>query len=155
MVGCSAWAWDLPAANKQFMDIIWNISTQDKKKITSFVEKYRNDPFVQQRLERNLGDSVKDLSEETVWFALVSCLATSQQRSGPNSPVVNFINSVPFALHYQSCISSSDLETFAKEVISEYGLRFHNRLSDYIAPNLNFAVCLLSGHTHPIIQSNS
>ena len=117
------------------MDIIWNISTQDTKNITSFVEKYRNDPFVQQRLERNLGDSKKDLSQETVWFALVSCLATSQQRSGPNSPVVKFINSDPFALHYQSCVSSADLETFTKEVLREYGLRFHNRLSDYIAVN--------------------
>ena len=102
-----------------------------------FLDLYRDDPLVQQRIERNLSETKPEVSKDGFWYVMVSCLLTTQQRSGPGSAVTRFINSRPFPLNYQLCMSPDDLRGFAQEVLSTFGgLRFSNRLSSQIAENL-------------------
>jgi thermostable 8-oxoguanine DNA glycosylase len=120
------------------MKLIWEVNDQDVQKILSFMEKYKNDPMVINRIERNVNGIGIDLSKSTVWFSLVSCLLTTQQRSGPESNAVRFINTKPFPLNYELCISESNLDEFSKKVIRDFGgLRFHNRLSEQIETNFS------------------
>jgi hypothetical protein len=120
------------------MKIIWQIKPQDVERVRAFVDSHRNDPFVRQRIASNLSETKLTPSRDDFWYMMVSCLLTTQQRSGPDSAVTRFINSVPFPLSYQLCVSQDDLRSFARDVIGGFGgLRFSNRLSDHIATNLH------------------
>jgi len=119
------------------MKLIWEVSKQDIQKVLSFMELHKNDPMVQNRIERNLNGVGIDHTKNTVWFSLVSCLLTTQQRSGPDSAVTRFINTKPFPLNYELCVSKPHLGEYSKKIIREFGgLRFHNRLSGQIETNL-------------------
>jgi hypothetical protein len=119
------------------MKIIWQVERQDVEKARSFLDRYRDDPFVQQRIRRNLSAPKSEISREGFWHAMVSCLLTTQQRSGPGSAVARFINTQPFPLSYRRCVSSVDVRAFAHQAIGDFGgLRFANRLSDQIDTNL-------------------
>lgn len=120
------------------MKIVWQVEPQDIEKVQSFLDLYRNDLFVQQRIRRNLNRVKPEVTKEDFWYVMVSCLLTTQQRSGPGSAVTRFTNTRPFPLNYHLCVSSDDLCTFAQKVISSFGgLRFSNRLSSQIATNLH------------------
>lgn len=120
------------------MKLNWEVTEKDVQKTLSFMESYKNDPMVLNRIERNVDGVGIDLSRNTVWFSLVSCLLTTQQRSGPESNVVRFINTKPFPLNYELCVSESDIGEYSKKIIRDFGgLRFHNRLADQIETNLS------------------
>lgn len=120
------------------MKIIWKVTEQDIQQVLSFMAKYKNDPMVKNRIERNVNGIGIDLSESIVWFSLVSCLLTTQQRSGPDSAVTKFITTTPFPLDYELCVSKPDLGAYSKKVIRDFGgLRFHNRLSEQIETNFS------------------
>ncbi|MGA9348998.1 MAG: hypothetical protein WBW48_09350 [Anaerolineae bacterium] len=120
------------------MKIIWQIEARDVERVQTFFDLHQNDPFVQQRIERNLGKTKPKMSKAEFWQAMVSCLLTTQQRSGPDSAVTRFINTKPFPLNYQLCIAEGDLRSFAQEVLSSFGgLRRSNRIADEIATDLH------------------
>ena len=120
------------------MKIIWQIEPRDVERVQTFFDLHQNDPFVQQRIERNLGETKPKVSKAEFWQAMVSCLLTTQQRSGPDSAVTRFINTKPFPLNYQLCIAEGDLCSFAQEVLSSFGgLRRSNRIADEIATDLH------------------
>ena len=78
------------------MNIIWKLYSSDIKKVKKFVEQHRDNPFVQRRIQRNLKDKKRVISLNEFWFVMVSCLLTTQQRSGPNTSVSRFITKKPF-----------------------------------------------------------
>jgi len=130
------------------MKYIWQIEPQDINKVQTFLNLHRNNPFVQKRIERNLRETKPRVTKPEFWQAMVSCLLTTQQRSGPDSTVTQFINSKPFPLNYQSCISQNDLLSFAQGVIGNFGgLRRSNRIADEIVTNLNLLEQDLWGNT--------
>ena len=131
-----SWAAQHPRNEK--MKIIWQVEPQDIEKVRNFLSLHENDPFVQQRIERNPSDVKPEITKEAFWFVMVSCMLTTQQRSGPNSAVTRFTKTRPFPLNYQSCVSSGDPRAFTQKVISNFGgLRFSNRLSSQIETNLH------------------
>lgn len=120
------------------MKIIWQIESQDIEQVTNFYDSYRNSPFVQKRIERNVETSSFKVSKDDFVKAMISCLLTTQQRSGPDSSVTKFINTEPFPLNYRICISKTDLQSFAQKVICNFGgLRRSNKIADEITTNLN------------------
>jgi hypothetical protein len=70
------------------MKIVWQIEHQDIKKVQTFLGLHRSDPLVQQRFEGNLGDTKAKVLKVEFWQAMVSCLLTTRQRSGPDSAVL-------------------------------------------------------------------
>jgi thermostable 8-oxoguanine DNA glycosylase len=120
------------------MKLNWQIEPADVARVGSLLELHQDDPFVQYRVARNLRKEKPEVPKEEFWKALVSCLLTSQQRSGPGTPVTRFTSTVPFPLDYHLCRSQRDLRSFAQDTLTSFGgIRFSNRLADHVAENLD------------------
>lgn len=102
------------------MKLIWEINKSDIDKILSFLDEHKQNPFVLKRIRRNIDKNIPAFSKEHFWKAMVSCLLTTQQRSGPNSSVTQFIRSEPFLLSYEKCMVNN-LSEFAEKTITEFG----------------------------------
>jgi hypothetical protein len=121
------------------MRIEWIVDDDDVARVTSFYEKHRCNAFVKFRIERNLRADKPPVSRGEVWECLVGCLLTSQQRSGPLTPVSRFIQRRPFPLSYEVCRKQEDLAVFAHGVLSKFGgLRMSSKISGELAANMAF-----------------
>jgi len=65
--------------------ILWELSGKDIKEVKEFVKQHHKNKFVQTRIKKNLAKSKSRITKSVFWWNLVSCLVTTQQRSGPNS----------------------------------------------------------------------
>jgi hypothetical protein len=115
----------------------WTIEPTDCKKVKAFLDLFRDNLFVRQRIERNLRDETPVVEKAAFWQQMVACLLTTQQRSGPTSAVTRFIRTTPFLLAYKTCLAQPNVEKFAKDTLTKFGgLRRTNRLASEIANNL-------------------
>jgi len=73
--------------------IVWEITEDDVNRVKSIVDRQKDSPFVLDRIRRNLAVAKPAITRLRFWQELVSCLLTTQQRSGPSSPVTRFIYS--------------------------------------------------------------
>jgi hypothetical protein len=120
------------------MKITWHTEPEDIEKVRAFCESHRDDPFVRRRIERNLGETEQEISEEWFWQVMVGCLLTTQQRSGPSSPVSAFFNTRPFPLRYELAVQQDDLEPHTKKVLTDFGgIRRFNKIASAVATNLD------------------
>ena len=55
------------------------------------------------------------------WEAMIACLVTTQQRSGPNSAVTKFICTKPFPLNYPICKKADNLSNVVEGIIKGFG----------------------------------
>lgn len=70
---------------------------------------------------------------------MISCLITTQQRSGPNSAVTRFISSKPFPLNYSKCKAPDDLQIVVEETITTFGgLRRGKTIGEEVDFNLKW-----------------
>lgn len=119
------------------MKIIWHIELEDIEKVQVFCNSYCDDPFVKQRIEKNLGEDRQQISKGGFWQAMVKCLLTTQQRSGPSSPVSRFSSLCPFPLRYDVVVQQNDPESYTQKILSEFGgIRRFNRIASEVATNL-------------------
>ena len=66
----------------------------------------------------------------------MSCLLSSQQRSGQDAPVSRFILLKPFPLNYENCKTQDDLHGFSLNTLSDFGgIRFTNNIAGYLTEN--------------------
>jgi hypothetical protein len=66
-------------------------------------------------------------------------LLTTQQRSGPDSPVSRFLLTTPFPLGFELCSHQRDLATFATTVLTDFGsLRRSTNIGKELAANWAF-----------------
>ena len=120
------------------MKLTWQVEDEDVAKVKSFLDRYRDDPFVQARINRNLAAEKPTVTRSEVWWALVMCRMTSQQRSGPRSPVSRFLSAHPFPVSLDLCQGQEDVEGFIRGVLSAWGgLRFTTKAASDIARNLS------------------
>lgn len=103
------------------MKLLWQIEDGDIQKVKLFYEAQKNNAFVLNRIERNVKKVLPRFSIELFWEAMISCLITTQQRSGPNSSVTKFICTKPFPLNYSKCKTSDDLQNTVEETITTFG----------------------------------
>ena len=73
------------------MKITIEIEYADIQKIKQFYDNHKDNKFVQVRYNRNVLRKELDFSWEFLWKSIIMCLLTTQQRSGPTSPVSKFI----------------------------------------------------------------
>jgi len=76
--------------------------------------------FVVQRLQDNMTGSPPEFRREESWRVMLGCLLTTQQRSGPDSPVARFLRRKPFRPSLQNC-SSASLEMLLKSEVTGFG----------------------------------
>ncbi|MGB3052711.1 MAG: hypothetical protein WBB42_17045, partial [Polyangiales bacterium] len=73
------------------------------------------------------------------WDRIVGCLLTTQQRSGPGSPVTKFLLMKPSPLVYSICAKQDDLAEFTRAVLTNFGgLRRSNIIGKELAANMSF-----------------
>lgn len=103
------------------MKLIWQVEKEDVIKVKYFFDLHKNSPFVTGRIKRNIEKISPKVTKEEFWIAMVSCLLTTQQRSGPTSRITKFINSRPFPLEYGFYKNSADTKSFAEFELTNFG----------------------------------
>ena len=117
------------------MKIIWDINEIDIHRIKEFVSRFNN-PFVQNRISKNVQRQNIVIDKDSVIMNLFMCLLTTQQRAGPNSKVSAFLRQNPFPLTYESISSHNNIESFIKETLLKNELtRFIHRISNFFTTN--------------------
>lgn len=118
------------------MEIIWSISENDIRKVKEVINSNQN-AFLQARKERNVNRQNLQISKDAIIRALLMCLLTSQQRSGPDSLVGKFLGQSPFPVTYKKIQQTDNIESFVKDTLTDYDLtRFVNRISEFFASNI-------------------
>ena len=121
------------------MNILWEIGDDDVAKVKAFFARHCDSPFVMNRIARNVKKSAPKATKDLFWQAMVSCLLTTQQRSGPKSAVSRFICTDPFPLNYKISSSQSDLNSFALTTITRFGgIRRGNKIADEVSKNFEW-----------------
>jgi hypothetical protein len=119
------------------LKLIWEVAPDDVERLQAFYRAYEEDPMVRERRRTNLAESKPLLDKPFIWRAMVACLLTTQQRSGPESATTRFIATKPFPLAYDQSRRRAEFETWAAAVLSNFGgLRRHNRIADELNTNL-------------------
>jgi hypothetical protein len=121
------------------MKIIWQIDPEDIANVKVFFAQHRDNAFVRMRIATNLKDEKLPVTKEAFWEVMISCLLTTQQRSGPGSSVTRFISTSPFPLRHEVCQGNADLDSFVTKVLSEFGgLRRSTTIGREAKANLNY-----------------
>jgi thermostable 8-oxoguanine DNA glycosylase len=121
------------------MKLSWQIEDSDIQKVKSFYDAHKNNAFVLNRIERNVKKVLPQFSKELFWEAMISCLITTQQRSGPNSSVTKFICTKPFPLNYSKCKTSNNLQKTVEETITAFGgLRRGKTIGEEVESNFKW-----------------
>ncbi len=103
------------------MKITWQVDEEDIARVKEFFDLHRDNAFVKSRIATNLRDDKPPVTKELFWDVMIACLLTTQQRSGPGTPVTRFISTSPFLLRHALCRGQADLDVFVTKVLSEFG----------------------------------
>ena len=118
------------------MNISWNITDSDIRKVKNMMTGNDN-PFVQARKLRNVQKQNIVIDQDKIIRTMIMCLLTSQQRSGPNSTIGQFLRQDPFPITAEKLDKADNVEEFVKETFRKFGLkRFIDRISSFFASNL-------------------
>jgi len=121
------------------MKINWIIEKNDICCIKEYVDSQRGKSFVKKRIERNVEGGIPDCNRDIFWKEMVSCLLTTQQRSGPESFVTRFICTDPFPLNLNECKNKSNLKEFVEDTITNFGgLRRAKTIGDAVLCNFKW-----------------
>lgn len=117
------------------MNINWNISQSDINKVKNVIAENKN-AFLQARQLRNVEKQNIVIDKDKIIKTMIMCLLTSQQRSGPNSTVGQFIRLDPFPVTIEKLTKTNNVEEFVKDTLKENGLtRYVNRISSFFDSN--------------------
>lgn len=115
------------------MRIIWELAPAERAQVRAFVDSQRDNAFVRYRISHNVDNPPTSVALDDFWERLVGALLSSQQRSGPDSPVARLQRTEPFALSYGFCATQGDLEAAIRDVVQSHkGIRFYNRIAGYL-----------------------
>ncbi len=118
--------------------INWEVDDWQVQFTTNFYNLHKDNVFVLTREKRNVQKIGLDFSKEFVWKSLISCLLTSQRKSGPTSKVAQFLWTEPFPLSLQFCLDNlAQLDTVSQTILSDFGgLRRTTTISHQLKDNL-------------------
>ena len=121
------------------MDVQWNFTEHDIHVVKDLIRKHRKDVFVVRRINRNLQGERPPLTPTNCWHTLMLCLMTTQQRSGPDSPVKRFLSSRPFELKLSSVKKNRNTSKFVTKTLQRHGgIRLVNTIGSRAAENLSW-----------------
>jgi hypothetical protein len=136
------------------VEIIWKLDQQEITRLQAFVSERQNDAFVRSRIRKNIEAPPTSVSVDEFWYELVGCLLSSQQRSGANSPISRFLRTEPFPLSYTFFREQAKPATAGRQVLTEFGgIRFTNRIPDFLAKNLAALETGLWEPTHAVLAA--
>jgi thermostable 8-oxoguanine DNA glycosylase len=119
------------------MKFDWIIEESDIQAVKSIIEQQSDSQIVLERIERNINAPIPEINNSRLWQVQLMCLLTSQQRSGPNSPVSNLLSEEPFRLSIEKCKEQKNLMSFIQSTLKEYGgVRFSENIAKRATANL-------------------
>ena len=122
------------------MRIDWIVEWSDCEAVSRFVNDQRNKNFVLDRIRHNVDGLVPKFTRERFWKALVMCLLTTQQRSGPQSPVSRFLSADPFPLDLSACMDNRGEAAVLDRFRGAGGIRRIPTIARQLTANLQFLV---------------
>jgi len=120
------------------MKLTWEIENTDIDKVQTFYGQYKDNAFVQHRIERNILGNILPFTKQTFWNEMILSLLTTQQRSGPNSPLTKFYLNGIEDIGYSKCLESKDVRSLVCERIKKANLRFYNTIAANVETNLKW-----------------
>jgi hypothetical protein len=121
------------------MKLTWSVTKREGRDIAAFVREHEDNAFVCARIERNAKGRHAQLTKTVVWYHLVSCLLTTQQRSGPTSRVQAFVSTKPFPLRYGQIREAANIEKFTTKALRDFGgLRRADTIARELAENASW-----------------
>lgn len=110
------------------MKINIEIEEADINFIKKFVKK-NNNPFLQSRIARNVHRKNIVIDKSEIIRAILMCLLTTQQRSGPNTTVSKFLGKKPCPINESSLKSIENVEGYIQTEMKKNGLnRYINKI---------------------------
>jgi hypothetical protein len=120
------------------VELLWKVTRADVQRVRRFVALYKNDPLVVERRGRNLATSKPKVTRAAFWQMLVTCLLTTQQKSGPNGAVSRFVGKKPFPLSYRRCRGVRLLSPLVRRTLSRFGgIRRSTTIGEELEVNLS------------------
>jgi hypothetical protein len=121
----------------EIMRYRWDYDELDLQRLREIVAAKAGSGLVRARIARNLASSKPSVGRGRFWNVLVACLLTSVQRSGPDSPVSNFLKLSPFPLRLEICEADCDLANIAQDHLREFGgIRFGPKIAKQLCENV-------------------
>ncbi|HOI77047.1 MAG TPA: hypothetical protein PLI06_05495 [Methanofastidiosum sp.] len=121
------------------MKIDWIVTDSDISKVKAFYEMHKDNPLVLNRIKRNINGNIPEVTKEIFWKEMITCLLSTQQRSGPSSPITKFVCTKPFLLDYSICSHQHDLKRFIEKTITDFGgIRRGKSISEEASLNYNW-----------------
>jgi len=118
------------------MKFKWIVEDVDISAVKRLVEEKGNTLFVKSRMAKNvIGTNRPEINETNIWYSMISCLVTTQQRSGPDSKVNKFLTEKPFSLSLENCRKSKNLLDVMSTIISSKGIRRNITISEQAVRN--------------------
>lgn len=119
------------------MEIRWKISPGEARRVRDLVRDRRNDAFVLDRVRQNVRGHRPPITRTTVWHMLTMCLLTTQQRSGPDSPVNRLLGARPYPLRISEVERHRDPAAYVARVLrGRRGIRRGVTIGRQLAENL-------------------
>jgi len=118
------------------IDIAWGIGDEDIAKVKALLADQAESPLVRYRRRRNLAAVKEPVNRQQFWSTMIGARLTSQQLSGPESPIARFTRTTPFPLAYERMRDQAHLEAvISSEITRAGGIRFANRIGQDLAVN--------------------
>lgn len=115
----------------------WRFDDGEIDRIREIVASQSENPFVRKRREKNVKPAEINISKDRFWNAHLAALLTSQQRSGPDSHVSQFLKEGLITLRLDHCQNAGDVKQFVSERLNEYGgIRYYNNIGEACEKNL-------------------
>lgn len=112
------------------MRLILRVEPDEIAGVKQFVEQYRDNVLVRRRYQKNLDVAHPFPSRDDTWYAIVACLLTTQQKSGPSNPVTKFLLSKPFPLSLTLCQAEA-VDVLATRCLKAHrGIRRFNMIAE-------------------------
>jgi hypothetical protein len=121
------------------MKVEWIISPSDIEKMLIFVKRTESKIYVQKRMKCNVLLPPQEISRNVIWETMFDCLLSTQQKSGPDSAIANFLNLKPFPFSYDLCLQETNIRDFVTKRLTEFGgIRRTSEIGRYVEYNLNW-----------------
>lgn len=119
------------------MQIKWSIENRDAAAVQELLNYTKDKNFVRGRIQRNVSGHVPRFSRDGCWRTMVSCLMTSHQRAGPDSPVSRFLRMKPFPLRLE-VLSDRPSPSLIAHQLSTGGIWRARPIADQAVANLRW-----------------
>lgn len=107
----------------------WEFDPQEIDAIHRQIDASRDSAFVDARIDKNVEGDPPAVSKRDFWDAHLIAQLTSQQRSGPESPVSVFIQDELEAISLDACRDVADLHQHVTTTLREHGgIRFYDKI---------------------------